>query len=79
MRFARAGANLALIARDAEALRDVKQEIESSGGTAAIFPLDIADADAVIDAADSIVMATGSIDIWINDAMVTVFSPVDAS
>jgi NAD(P)-dependent dehydrogenase (short-subunit alcohol dehydrogenase family) len=60
-------------------LRDVKQEIESSGGTAAIFPLDIADADAVIDAADSIVMATGSIDIWINDAMVTVFSPVDAS
>jgi NADP-dependent 3-hydroxy acid dehydrogenase YdfG len=76
LRFARAGANLALIARDAEALRDVKQEIESSGGTAAIFPLDIADADAVIDAANSIVMATGSIDIWINDAMVTVFSPV---
>ena len=76
MRFAQAGANLALIARDAEALRGVKQEIESRGGTATVFPLDVADADAVVDAADLIMMATGSIDVWINDAMVTVFSPV---
>ena len=39
-------------------------------------PLDVADADAVFDAADAIVADCGAIDIWINDAMVTVFSPV---
>lgn len=75
-RFARAGAHLALIARDAEALNTVKAEVERLGGTATVFPVDVADADAVLNAADAIAAATGSIDVWINDAMVTVFSPV---
>jgi len=76
LRFARAGANLALIARDAEALDDVKQEVERRGGTAMVIPLDVGDADAVFNAADAIAAKRGGIDIWINDAMVTVFSPV---
>jgi NAD(P)-dependent dehydrogenase (short-subunit alcohol dehydrogenase family) len=75
-RFARAGARLALIARDAAALNDVKQEVESLGGTAMIASADVSDADAVFAAADRIAASSGSIDIWINDAMVTVFSPV---
>lgn len=75
-RFARAGARLALIARDAAALNDVKQEVESLGGTAMIASADVSDADAVFAAADRIAASAGSIDIWINDAMVTVFSPV---
>jgi NADP-dependent 3-hydroxy acid dehydrogenase YdfG len=75
-RFARAGAKLALIARDPDALGDVKREVESRGGTAVVVPADVADAEALLSAADSIVAATGSIDIWINNAMVTVFSPV---
>jgi short-subunit dehydrogenase len=76
LRFARASANLALIARDAEALDAVRQEIEQLGGTAMVVPLDVADADAVSQAADTIAAKRGGIDIWINDAMVTVFSPV---
>jgi short-subunit dehydrogenase len=75
-RFARAGAKLALLARDAGALEDVKQEVERLGATAMVVPVDVADADAVLAAADKIATAHGGIDIWINDAMVTVFSPV---
>jgi NAD(P)-dependent dehydrogenase (short-subunit alcohol dehydrogenase family) len=76
LRFARAGAHLALIARDAAALDDVKQEVERLGGSAIVLPLDVADAEAVFIAAEAIVADRGAIDIWVNDAMVTVFSPV---
>lgn len=75
-RFARAGAKVALIARDAAALDEVKREVEERGGAAMVLPLDVADADAVFAAADAVTAQTGGIDIWINDAMVTVFAPV---
>jgi len=75
-RFARAGARLGLIARDAEALCSVQEEVERLGGSAVIAPADVADADALFAAADHIRDAFGPIDVWINDAMVTVFSPV---
>ena len=75
-RFARAGARLGLIARDADALAEVKAEIESLGGTAYVAPADVADAPAVFAAANSIAGALGPIEVWINDAMVTVFSPL---
>ena len=75
-RFARAGARLALIARDAAALDEVKREVEERGGSALVLPLDVADADALFAAADAVAAQTGAIDIWINDAMVTVFAPV---
>jgi len=75
-RFARAGARLGLIARDAEALREVASEIESLGGTAIVAPADVADADQVFGAADLIRERLGPADIWINDAMATVFAPV---
>jgi len=76
LRFARAGANLALIARDAAALDEVKQEAEKLGATALAVPTDVADADAMLEAADAIARERGGIDIWVNDAMVTVFAPV---
>jgi short-subunit dehydrogenase len=75
-RFARAGARLGLIARDAEALAEVKAEIERMGGTACVAPADVADATAVFAAADTIAGALGPIEVWINDAMATVFSPL---
>ncbi|HZR62802.1 MAG TPA: SDR family oxidoreductase [Xanthobacteraceae bacterium] len=75
-RFARAGAKVALIARDAAALEEVKREVEERGGSALVLPLDVADADALFAAADAVAAQTGVIDIWINDAMVTVFAPV---
>ena len=75
-RFARAGARIGLIARDAEALESVRQEVERLGGSAVAAPADVADAAGVFAAADRIRAAFGPIDVWINDAMATVFSPV---
>jgi NADP-dependent 3-hydroxy acid dehydrogenase YdfG len=75
-RFARAGWTIGLIARDQHALEQVKREVEELGGTGMIFPLDVADASGMFAAADSVVARCGGIDVWINDAMVTVFSPV---
>jgi short-subunit dehydrogenase len=76
LRFAQAGVQLALIARDAAALEDVKKEAENLGARALVVPVDVADANAVFEAAEAIMAEYGGIDIWINDAMVTVFAPV---
>jgi len=74
-RFARAGFSMGLVARDAAALEDVRDEVEKLGGTAIVLALDVADAAAVFAAADRVAAAFGHIDVWVNDAMVTVFSP----
>jgi short-subunit dehydrogenase len=76
-RFARAGASVGMIARDEAALREVGREVRQLGGAAACAAAaDLADAEAVFAAAASIERELGPIDVWINDAMVTVFSPV---
>ena len=75
-RFARAGWRIGLIARDAGALEEVKWEVEQIGGSGFVAATDVADADAVFAAANQIENALGPVDVWINDAMVTVFSPV---
>lgn len=75
--FAKAGAKVALMARDEEGLERTKAELESFGASAAIFPLDVADANAVNEAAEECEAQLGPIDIWVNNAMVTVFSPVE--
>jgi NAD(P)-dependent dehydrogenase (short-subunit alcohol dehydrogenase family) len=75
-RFARAGWCIGLIARDRDALEAVKREVEERGGSAVVAAADVSDADAVFAAADLIENTLGRIDVWINDAMVTVFSPV---
>jgi NAD(P)-dependent dehydrogenase (short-subunit alcohol dehydrogenase family) len=75
-RFASEGAWLGLIARDPEALDVVKREVEELGGKAVTAPADVADSQAVFDAATRIEQELGPIDVWVNDAMATVFSPV---
>lgn len=77
LRLADAGAAVALLARDAAALADVKEEVEGRGGCALAIPVDVSDADAVGAAADRAAAEFGSISIWINCAMLTVFSPLD--
>src|SRR5579864_1519299 len=74
--FGRHGANVALIARGIDALKAAKREIEEFGGRALILPLDVADGKAVEAAAATVEDQLGPIDIWVNDAMVSVFSPV---
>ncbi len=75
-RFARGGWNVALIARDQPALEQVAHEVEELGGTGMVFPLDVTDAPAMFAAADAVATRCGGIDVWVNDAMVTVFSAV---
>jgi NAD(P)-dependent dehydrogenase (short-subunit alcohol dehydrogenase family) len=75
--FAERGARVGLIARNAEALEAAAREARELGGEALVLPLDVADAAAVDAAADRVVAAWGRIDVWVNDAMVSVFAPVE--
>jgi len=74
--FADRGDSVALIARDALALEEVAHEVESRGGRSLVLPLDVSNADAVEAAAAGVEAELGPIDVWVNNAMVSVFSPV---
>ncbi|HEV7251943.1 MAG TPA: SDR family oxidoreductase [Mesorhizobium sp.] len=76
--FAREGWRVAVIARGRERLESAAREIEVAGGRALAIPADMADAAAVQAAADEIASAWGGIDVWVNNAMATVFGPVSA-
>lgn len=75
-RFARDGSNIALIARGRDRLEAARAEVETAGARALVLPLDVADADAVEDAAARVEQELGPIDVWINNAMVSVYSPI---
>ncbi|WP_292074182.1 SDR family oxidoreductase [Mesorhizobium sp.] len=77
LRLAREGAKVALIARDKPALSQLKAEIEGKGGEALAIAADVSDAAKVVAAADEIELTLGPIELWINNAMATVFSPVE--
>jgi len=70
------GASIGLMARSRDALEEVRAEVERLGGRGLVLPLDIADPDAVFAAADEVEANLGPIDVWVNDAMVTVFGRV---
>lgn len=72
--FARNGARIGLLARGVERLEDAAAEIRAGGGTALPIPTDVAHADQVEAAAERIEKELGPIDVWVNNAMVTVFS-----
>jgi short-subunit dehydrogenase len=74
--YARQGAKVALIARTREALEAAAEEVRSAGSEALVLPLDVSDAPSVFAAADRVVAEWGHIDLWVNDAMVSVFAPV---
>ncbi|OJY20444.1 MAG: short-chain dehydrogenase [Myxococcales bacterium 68-20] len=74
--FAARGAHVGLIARGIDGLEAARHEVESMGGRALVLPLDVADAKAVDDAAERVERELGPIDIWVNDAMVSVFAPI---
>ena len=74
--FARQGADIGLLARGVDGLEAARREVEAAGGRAIAIPTDVADADRVEAAADRIERELGPIDIWVNNAMVSVFSPV---
>ena len=75
LRLARQGARLGLIARDGCALDEVAEAVRRLGGNAVCHALDVSDAAAMEAAAEATEDAFGAIDVWINCAMATVFSP----
>lgn len=75
-RFAEQGAWLGLIARDVARLEATAREVEARGGRALVLPLDVADAARVEEAAARVEQSFGPIDVWVNDAMTSVFAPV---
>jgi NAD(P)-dependent dehydrogenase (short-subunit alcohol dehydrogenase family) len=73
-RFARDGARVALIARGRDSLEGVRREVEEAGGEPLVLPVDVAEAAGVESAAAAVEDAFGPIDVWVNNAMTTVFS-----
>ena len=73
-RFGAEGAKVALIARGRRGLEAAAREVESAGGQALTLQVDVAQFDQVEAAASSIEEALGPIDVWVNDAMVTVYA-----
>ncbi|HEY2218841.1 MAG TPA: SDR family oxidoreductase [Gaiellaceae bacterium] len=74
--FAREGADVGLIARGRARLDSTKREIEAAGRRAVVAETDVADCDQVEAAAQRIEDELGPIDVWVNNAMATVFAPV---
>ncbi|MGH9122260.1 MAG: SDR family NAD(P)-dependent oxidoreductase, partial [Acidimicrobiales bacterium] len=74
--FAYRGFDVALIARGEEGLRAAASDVEAVGRTALVRAVDVADAEAVDRAAQEIEAEQGEIDVWVNNAMTTVFAPI---
>ena len=73
--FAKTGTRIGLIARGREGLEGAKRDVEQLGGQAITIECDVADADAVEAAADRVERELGPIDIWVNNAMASVYGP----
>src|SRR5437867_9316879 len=74
--FALRGADVALLARGLDGLEAARREVEDEGCRALAIQVDVAHADQVEAAAARIERELGAIDVWVNNAMVAVFSPV---
>lgn len=74
--FAQRGAWIGLVARNQERLEEARREVEAMGGRALVLPTDVANADEVESAAEAVEEEFGPIDVWVNNAMTAVFSPV---
>lgn len=74
--FAERGDAVSLLARGEAGLEGAARDVEVAGGSALSIAVDVADADAVEAAADRVEEELGPIDVWVNNAMATVFAPV---
>ena len=74
--FGRRGASVGLLARGRAGLDGAARDVECAGGRAMIFQADVTDAEALEAAASRLEATFGAIDVWVNNAMASVFSPV---
>ena len=72
--FARSGARIAMLARGVDRLNAARKEVEEAGGQALVVPTDVADPEQVESAAERTEREFGPIDIWVNNAMTTIFA-----
>lgn len=73
--FAARGDTVVLLARGEKGLSGAAEQVERAGGTAVVIPVDVADADQVFAAAAKIEHEVGPVDVWVNVAFASVFSP----
>ncbi len=73
--FAERGFDVALVARGQAGLEAAAAEVEAAGSRALIVPTDVSRFDEVDGAAARVEAELGPIDVWVNDAMTTVFAP----
>ncbi|HEX2465810.1 MAG TPA: SDR family oxidoreductase [Thermoanaerobaculia bacterium] len=74
--FARHGAWVGLLARDRSRLERAAAEVEAFGGRAVVCVGDVADPQQVAAAAQLVEQTLGPIDVWINNAMASIFCPI---
>ena len=74
--FAKPGARIALLARGLRGLEAAAHEVEARGGEALVLPTDVADESQVESAAAQVEEQWGGIDVWVNNAMATIFGPI---
>ncbi len=74
--FGKAGSKVVLLARNTESLKAAKKEVDDEGGEGYYYPLDVADQEKVQETVGKIEKEIGPVDIWVNNAMTSVFSPV---
>ncbi len=73
--FARQGARIGLLARGREGLEGARRDVEALGGEALVLPTDVSHPSQVEQAAAAVEEHFGPIDIWVNNAFCSVFSP----
>ena len=74
--FAERGYDVALLARGKAGLEAAAKEVEQHGGRSLVVPTDVADAEQVEAAAERVERELGEVDVWVNDAMTSVFAPL---
>ncbi len=76
--FAADGADVAVLGREPDRLREARKEVEAHGCSSIKVAVDVSDHEALERAADQIESDLGPIDVWVNNAMVSVFAPLTA-
>ena len=72
--FAAHSWRVALLARGQDGLEGARRDVEQRGGEALVIPTDVADEAQVEAAAARVEARWGGIDVWVNDAMATIFA-----
>lgn len=76
--FARHGYDVALMARGERRLQAAAEDVRGLGRQALALSVDVAEAEQLEAAAERVERELGPVDVWVNNASVTVFSPVHA-